>query len=341
MSTAPHTPAAVVHSILAGYEKYGLSPDSALAQAQITPAMLHAPCTPINTRQFQLFMELSMQVMDDEALGSFSRPLWWGSYGLLARATVTASDLRIALTRWCRSHNLLTRDITLRVMESAGIATVSITEHRELGALREFCLVSLLRNLLGYSSWLVDSRIACMDIAFPFGAPAHRDAYRSMFPGPVRFDARHASVSLDATYLNLPVLRDEIATHEMLTNALPLLLDQYRRDRLLVQRLRAILVTNLRDINNAQDMAYALNMSVRSMYRQLKEEGTSLQALKDEVRQEQAMQLLLRSALPLKQIAAALGFSNEKSFSRAFRRWFGMLPFQYRRETLTLRKEEE
>lgn len=54
--------------------------------------MLHDRRTPINTRQFQLFMELSMQVMDDEALGSFSRPLWWGSYGLLARATVSITE---------------------------------------------------------------------------------------------------------------------------------------------------------------------------------------------------------------------------------------------------------
>lgn len=335
MSTFPCTPAAFVHAILVGYRKYRLTPDQALAQAQITADMLRDPCTPISTRQFQHFMELSMQHMDDEALGWFSRALWWGSYGLLARASVTAADLRTALTRWCRNHNLLTRDVILRLTESAGIATISIIEHHDLGAQRELCLVSLLRNALGYSSWLIDSRIACMDIAVPFPQPTYHDAYPAMFPGPVRFDAGHASASFDASYLSLAVRRDETATREMLTNALPLLIDQYRRDRLLVPRLRAILVTNLQDIHNAQALAHSLNLSERSLYRQLKEEGTSLQALKDEVRQEQAQQLLLRSTLPMKQIAATLGFSNDKSFARAFRRWFGAMPSQYRRQRRT------
>lgn len=331
-ASTSHTPAAFVHAILRGYEKYGLDPAPVLAQVQITPTMLNAPCAPISTKQFQAFMELSMRAMDDEGLACFSRPLWWGSYSLLARASVTAPNLRVALKRWCRNHNLLTRDITLRVTESAGIVTVSVHEHAPLNSQREFCLLSILRNLLGYSSWLIDSRISCMDVAFPFPRPAYHSVYASMFSGPVRFGSAQASVSLDATYLELAVRRDEAAMREMLADALPLLIDEYRRDRLLIQRLHGILLTNLHEMRNAQDMARALNMSVRSLYRQLKEEGTSLQALKDDVRKEQALQLLHRSAMPLKKIAVTLGFSNDKSFARAFRRWFGVMPSQYRRE---------
>ena len=71
-------------------------------------------------------------------------------------------------------------------------------------------------------------------------------------------------------------------------------------------------------------------MSTRTLHRQLKDEGASLQQLKDETRRERASDLLFRTERPLKQVAAAVGFRNEKSFIRAFRQWTGTTPAQFR-----------
>ena len=60
----------------------------------------------------------------------------------------------------------------------------------------------------------------------------------------------------------------------------------------------------------------------------------SLQALKDEVRHELAAEQLRRTERPIKQIALAVGFRNEKSFSRAFRAWSGLTPGAFRRRGL-------
>ena len=79
-------------------------------------------------------------------------------------------------------------------------------------------------------------------------------------------------------------------------------------------------------------MAQALNISARTLHRQLKDEGTSLQALKDEVRRDIAIQLLTRTTRSVKQIALAAAFRNEKSFTRAFRQWTGESPVEYRRK---------
>ncbi|HCB13108.1 MAG TPA: AraC family transcriptional regulator, partial [Gammaproteobacteria bacterium] len=62
------------------------------------------------------------------------------------------------------------------------------------------------------------------------------------------------------------------------------------------------------------------------LHRQLQEEGTSLQALKNEIRRDRAVDLLNRTSRPIKQIAPAVGFLNEKSFSRAFKQWTGVTP---------------
>ena len=80
----------------------------------------------------------------------------------------------------------------------------------------------------------------------------------------------------------------------------------------------------------ADGIAALLNISARTLHRQLKEEGASLQALKDEVRFERAKDLLNRSDKPVKQVATAAGLKNEKSFIRAFRQWAGMPPMEFR-----------
>jgi AraC-like DNA-binding protein len=118
----------------------------------------------------------------------------------------------------------------------------------------------------------------------------------------------------------------------MLKRALPLTVLQYHRDRLLVQRVRQALVTQPDNTHSANDLAALLALSPRTLMRQLKEEGASLQALKDEVRQTRAQDLLLRTQRPIKQVASATGFQNEKSFMRAFKGWTGLSPTAFRRE---------
>jgi len=116
----------------------------------------------------------------------------------------------------------------------------------------------------------------------------------------------------------------------MLERPLPLIVRQYRHDRLLSQRIRELLRVQNGELSNASAVAKALNLSTRSLYRHLADEATSLQKLKDEVRSEIALSQLARTHRPLKQVAAAAGFRNETSFNRAFRGWTGQSPGEYR-----------
>ena len=327
------TPMAFVQAIARAYALRQLAPDAALAAAQIAPADLDRPGARITALQMEWLSAAAMQELDDEGLGWFARPLPWGSYGMLARASLSAPTLGVALKRWCRHHGLLTRDITLAVQTEGDEARIVLGEHRPPGgdgSLREFCFVSVLRNIHGLACWFVDSRIPLLGASFPYSAPPHAEAYRVLFDGPTRFDADDAAIRFDARYLALPIKRDEAAMNQMLQRALPIQVRPYRRDRLLVQRVRQVLLSQPQDAHNADDLAALLHTSARTLHRQLKEEGATLQALKDEVRRERAMALLQRTNRPIKQIAAATGFLNEKSFIRAFKTWTGMAPGEWR-----------
>lgn len=329
---AAATPIAFVHAVLRAYGSYRADPSGVLAEARITPAQLEDPDAHITARQMEVLSEGAMKQLDDEALGWFSRRLPWGSLGMLCRASLTSPDLGVALRRWFRHHLLLTDDLELRLeVSSDRVATVALVEHRALGDVREFCLLSYLRYVHGYACWAVDSRISLRAVGFPFPRPAHGAVYPLLFPGPVSFDAPRAFMSFDASYLALPQRRDDAALRTMLKRALPLTVLQYRRDRLVVQQVRTLLGEGLARIHDAGDLARRLHLSTRSLHRHLHEEGASLQALKDDARRERAIELLCRTERRVKQVALEVGFESEKSFARAFKAWTGHTPRAYRR----------
>src|SRR5205085_4680980 len=146
--------------------------------------------------------------------------------------------------------------------------------------------------------WYIDSRIPLAGAAFPFASPPHGDSYRHMFPGPLQFAAARAELRFDAQYLKLPLRRDEKALTQMLQRALAITVRQYRRDRLLVPQVRQALTAHPERSHSAEALAALLHVSSRTLHRQLKEEGASLQQLKDEVRMERAKDLSIGRKSP-------------------------------------------
>jgi AraC-like DNA-binding protein len=328
------TPIAFIQAIAAAYAQRSLRMEEALKQAQIEPKLLKKNNARVTAMQMELISGIAMQALDDEGLGWFSRRLPWGSYGLLVRASLTSPTLGVALNRWCRHHGLLTEDIHLSLTQRHGIATLQLNEVRDLGMFQEFCVVSVLRNALGVACWLTDSRIPLTATHLRFAPPAHANSYRVLFDGPTHFNASANCLQFDAGYLALPVRRDEAALQQMLQRALLLTVRPYRRDRLLVEKVRQTLAQHPEHSRNADDLAAWLNMSARTLHRQLKEEGASLQELKDAVRRDVAMAQLQRTSRPLKQVAEAAGFQNEKSFIRAFKAWTGTSPEAFRQQQM-------
>lgn len=324
------TPVAFVHAILLGYQKYGVDPASMLQRTGITAETLAQPGGRVTGRQFELVNEIAMRELDDEALGWFSRRLRWGTFGLLFRASLTSPDLGLALRRWFRHHRLLTDDIELTLNVAGDVATVTLLERASLGPTRAFCLLSYLRYVHGYACWVLDSQMHLSSVRLPYPRPADAEVYPVVFAQTVQWDAPAAGFSFDASYLALPQVQDEQSLRQLLRRPLPLSLRPYRRDRLLLNRVRKLLQDDLQRFGTAQVVADHLNISARTLHRQFADGGVSFHQLKDEVRAALALDLVRRTERPLKQIATAAGFASEKSFIRAFAKWTGMTPGEAR-----------
>lgn len=324
------TPIAFVRAIALAYEKYGRDPAAAFKHACIAGEATDDPDARITASQFEVLSWFAMRELDDEALGWFSRKLPWGTYGMLCRASLTAPDLEVALKRWRRHHRVLTEDILLDLSVEGGQASIGIAEMCDLGPFRELCLVTSLRYVLGYACWAINSKIALTRAEFPFAEPPHSAIYPVLFSPGLRFCAPRARISFDSRYLALPLKRDEAALNQMLQRALLLTVLPYRRDRLLVERVQLMLRGQAGDFPNAGDVAERLNVSPRTLHRQLLKEGASLRQLKEAARKKRAIDALTRSSRPIKRIALAAGYQSEKSFSRAFRQWTDASPREYR-----------
>ena len=326
------TPIAFVNAAIRAYLDRGLDPGDALQRAHISPKELGRRNARVTAAQFEIFAEAAMRELDDEALGWFSRRLPWGAHGMLCRASLTRGPLELALRRWRRHHLILTEDVAFSLQVDGGLAIWSIEERRDLGRYREFCLVTLMRYVLGFACWSIDSKIALARAEFPFTEPAHVSVYPTIFCKNLAFDAPRAAIAFDARYLALPLKRDEVDLDHMLQRALPLTVLPYRRDRLLVERVRKLLRDARTPHATAEDIADALALSTRTLHRQLAREDASLRELKEEARVEIARHALARGRAPIKRVAQAAGFRNEKSFSRAFRNWTGLTPRDFRRQ---------
>jgi AraC-like DNA-binding protein len=331
------TPMAYVRAMGLALTQAGIGLEAWLEKSQITPHAFATVDATITAAQMEVASEWAMRALDDEALGWFERPLPWGSYGMLARASMGAANLGVAMRRWCRHHGLLTRAASLQVMDGGddldpGTVAICLHDKGVNPALQEFCHVTLLRNLLGFASWAVDSRLSLHSATFAFAEPAHASAYAVLFPCGVRFNAPHTRMVLARAYLQLPLRRDEAATNAMLQRALPLTVRHYRRDRLLVQQVQQLLHNHGRALT-AQAAADQLNMATRSLFRQLREEGATWQQLKTQHAMTLAQQALLSHDWPIKQVARHCGFDNEKSFIRAFKQHTGQAPHAFRSRT--------
>jgi AraC-like DNA-binding protein len=159
--------------------------------------------------------------------------------------------------------------------------------------------------------------------------PADVRPYRRFFRAPVRFDADQNALVFPAAVLDrrLPEASPQLQR---------LLLEEVQRmDRELVvdfstkvrRVVRAGLITGQ---CSADQTAGLFAIQRRTLSRRLRAEGTTFEALLAEIRYEAARQLLTDTALPVRQIAEAIGYADVSVFTRAFKRWSGATPTAWR-----------
>jgi len=159
-----------------------------------------------------------------------------------------------------------------------------------------------------------------------------RAAYERHFDAPVMFACDESAIELELGALNFPVHDASAELRELAEDYLQLRHDDPGTP--LSQRVRMVVQRSLgTGTTSCTDVAAAFALHPRTLQRQLREEGTTFERLKDEARAEMARDYLANRDLPMAQVAALLDYSEQSALSRSCRRWFGQSPRQVRAQS--------
>lgn len=160
----------------------------------------------------------------------------------------------------------------------------------------------------------------------------YEDAYTRSFRVPVSFDAPYCEICIDPSVVDLPLLggnREIASEHDKILQSYIAALDMED----IVNRVKKIILRNLASENcTKQHVAAELAMSPSSLQQKLATRDTNFQELLNQVRKSLALDYMEQSRISITEMGFLLGFNDTSSFTRAFRRWTGKSPREYRRE---------
>lgn len=314
-----------------------------MAELSIQDAEL-APGLAFSALKYGTLYQRVMQVMQDECFGMFSGgKVRLGSFRLLCLTVIQCSNLRQAIMRAgefceiCRGFLVRSRLSEpapgIARVEMCGISSVSADE---FDAMVRSATPNQVRTSLAvwqrFNSWLIGREIPLLGLYFSFSCP---DEFREMaecYPAQLHFDQPFTGFEFDAGFLDAPVVQNQDTLMDFVRSAPYHLVISDSSQQSLKAKVRAILS---KDVSGSQPSAEAvasrLNLSVTTLRRKLQAEQTSYQRLKDECRLEAAFHYLSCPELSNACIAERLGFDETSAFFRAFKKWTGVTPGDYRK----------
>jgi AraC-like DNA-binding protein len=249
-------------------------------------------------------------------------------YGLMSPLVAHAPTLREALMLLTQFHQLLLQDVRVRLLEQSDVAELRLEVAAQPGRhVSEFFVAGLTRTLRAFGCDDRDIKAVC----FRHPQPAYHHEYSSAFSGAERFKQSFAGIVFAREALDRAQLHQESDLQKVVLAVAEAKLKQLWRPLTWTEQVQALI--NNRPLAEISDMGKAareLGMSERSLRRRLDEEGSSYRDLSQTRLQESARAMLRNPALTLQNIAYTLGFADAASFNRAFRRWAGCTPAQFR-----------
>ena len=150
----------------------------------------------------------------------------------------------------------------------------------------------------------------------------------------VETGAEADEIAVPRSVWRLPLRRRDSLLHGVLRSQAEQVLARRGSDGRASTQLRRVLSTDMsRGGADLATLARRFGSSPRTLQRRLGEEGTSFQEVLDQVRREAAERYLADSSLSCAEVGYLLGFSEPAAFHRAFKRWRGVTPKEYRSRT--------
>jgi AraC-like DNA-binding protein len=261
-------------------------------------------------------------------VGQRSSASSWGLIGLLAEHS---PDIRTALENLVRHFH---------IHDSRGVPILELGERTV--SLGYTIFESSSPGCLDIIDWTVATEFKIMrhlwsnawqpiEVMLPRRTPQDTKPFDSFFEVPVRFGAEHGAVICSSDGLTHPVPDANPLIRDLVERRIAEL-DSEKVEDFETQLRRLLRSLVLVDECSCENVAAMLDIERRTLHRRLQREGITFRQVTDEVRYEAARHLLTDTSLTMAEIAAKLDYSEATAFARAFRRWSGIAPMNWRAE---------
>ncbi len=313
-------------------ERAGVPREELLLPLGIDPARL----TEVEGRfEPEVFAGLQVRAMDltgDEALGlHMAERTHDSAFDLIAHVVSHAPTLREALGLCAQFQRLLMDHGHMTVRETPTTAALVFSSPRSLERADRLQAEFVVGGLLRLARVIAGPSATPRIVAFEHARPAHHPEYARIFGDVARFGQPETSLTFNRDALDRVQIHQHPELYSLLRSEAERALERVTDGLRPADQVRQYLLS--RPPARIPDLATAardLGVSSRSLRRRLAAEGTSYRELVRETLETSADHMLRDPKRSIQETAVTLGFSNAGAFHRAFKRWTGMTPTEYR-----------
>ena len=326
---------AFVHSLSAALAEKGLATDELLRQFRLDATRLALPRERLSIPRYMRLGHSAIALCGDPALGlEMGRHSRLSQAGLAGVTAAQAPTLREAARTLIHFEPLYAHNYRGQssFSEDSGGAWLSFYSISPYNGFNRFVVDSVLSSWRHQLGSLLGETLPVERVEIEFPAPDYAGRYESCFGCPVEFGAGHNRLRLSNACLDLPLAQHCPSTWHQLMELAERELEQLTRTRSLRERITHLLGPMLHGREpELEEVAQQLQLPSWTLRRKLAEEGTQFRTLLNETRRDLAMAYIRDTELAFGEIAFLLGFASAEAFQRAFKRWSGQTPGEFRR----------
>lgn len=321
--------ASLVEGVIKAAEAEGLVIQQALELLRLDKDVLNSATERIDLETFRALLNIISKLSQDEAIGiRIGQHLSISSFNALGHAAASSNSLWEALQLIPQFESIIMTVGKTEIIQEDGYVIVSwsMTNGAYLEILEDIflsCWINLAKLLTGFSDLNIEVSLTCYE-------KKDITLWQEILGTSLLFDQSTAAIKFDESLLNLSVKKPDPFLRKVMTKeaeGLSLALDE----SLSAQIERWLSIQLEGGVPEQGILARYLNVSERTLRRNLKRENTSFRSLLRKVRIEKANYLLRKTSLSLWEVSSQLGYQQLTTFNAAYKRWTGNTPASQRK----------
>lgn len=328
-------PASAAFKFIDAAASAGVSREALCRAAGLDPSALEEPDDALPFAQLLALCEAGARLTGDAAFGlHVGERTDVKAYGLLGYVTINSRTFGEALARVIRFQQIRTNAVEFSLdTEGGGRAHLSYLYRADAAPdERRHESEEMLSTMIRVGRELTGVEWSPFEVHFEHEGPRDTSEHERIFRAPVLFGRPVTKLVFDASVLQLPLVGADTTLGSLLERHAEESLASAPRRKLFAGRVHRLIEEGLpAGEARVELVCRRLGVSPRTLQRRLREEGTSFQESLEGVQRSLAESHLLKPEVAICEVSHSLGFSQPSAFHRAFRRWTGLTPREFRR----------